>query len=58
MIMADSGRAVADSGRVVFFDIWGNGLLSIKNILAMLQSDETIRQNFLNLPPVASMSVN
>ena len=40
--MADSGRAVADSGRVVFFDIWGNGLLSIKNILAMLQSDKTI----------------
>ena len=33
---------MADSGRVVFFDIWGNGLLSIKNILAMLQSDETI----------------
>ena len=58
MIMADSGRAVADSGRVVFFDIWGNGLLSIKNILAMLQSDETIRQNFLNLPPFASKSVN
>lgn len=31
-----------DSGRAVLFDIYGNGLLSIKNILVMLQSYETI----------------
>ena len=33
----------ADSGRAVLFDMSGNGLLAIKNIIVMLQSDETIR---------------
>ena len=42
MITADSGRAVTDSGRVVLLDMSETGSLSIKNILAMLQSDETI----------------
>ena len=32
----------ADSGRVVLLDMSENGLLAIKNILVMLQSDETI----------------
>ena len=38
----------ADSGRAVLFDIYGNGLLSIKNILVMLQSDETIWAKLLD----------
>lgn len=42
--VADNLKIVitADSGRVVLFDMSGNGLLTIKNILAGLQSDETI----------------
>lgn len=33
---------MADSGRAVLLDMSGNGLLTIKNILVVLQLDETI----------------
>lgn len=40
--VADSGRAVADSGRVVLLDMSEKWFVINQNILAMLQSDETI----------------
>ena len=42
MIATDSGRAVADSGRVVLLDMLENWFVINQNILVMLQSDETI----------------
>ena len=40
--MTDSGRAVADSGRVVLLDMLEKWFVINQNILVMLQSDETI----------------
>ena len=42
VIATDSGRAVADSGRVVLLDMLENWFVINQNILVMLQSDETI----------------